>query len=97
MLFAFAFCPYSGVLFFGVLVPLTFKSIGGLLLPPIFALGTGPPVIIFSFLIAFNLQTVSKTFRIVQKIEKWLRYGVASVFIITRIYYLQFLIRYLLR
>jgi len=41
MLFAFAFCPYSGVLFFGVLIPLVLKSSSGLILPAVFALGTG--------------------------------------------------------
>jgi len=96
MLFAFAFCPYSGVLFFGVLTPLVFKSASGLLLPPIFALGTGLPVIIFSILIAFSLKAVSKTFKTVQKIEKWLRYIVASIFILTGVYYLQFLVKYLI-
>src|SRR3989339_1116023 len=76
MLFAFAFCPYSGVLFFGVLIPLVLKSTGGLLLPPLFAIGTGLPVIIFSILIAFSMQAVGKAFNAIQKIEKWLRYGV---------------------
>jgi cytochrome c biogenesis protein CcdA len=92
VLFALAFCPYSGVLFFGVLIPLVLQSTGGLILPPFFALGTGLPVIIFSILIAFSMQAVGKAFNIVQKIEKWLRYGVASIFILTGIYYLQFLI-----
>ncbi len=96
MLFAFAFCPYSGVLFFGVLIPMVLQSASGLFLPPLFALGTGLPVIIFAFLIAFSMQAVSKTFNAVQKIEKWLRYGVASIFVIAGIYYLQFLIKYLL-
>jgi cytochrome c-type biogenesis protein len=96
MLFAFAFCPYSGVLFFGVLIPLVLQSTGGLLLPPLFAIGTGLPVIIFSFLIAFSMQAVGKAFQMVQKIEKWLRYGVASIFILTGIYYLQFLIKFLI-
>ncbi len=94
MLFAFAFCPYSGVLFFGVLMPLVIKSSSGLLLPPIFALGTGLPVIIFSILIAFSMQAVSSAFKITQKIEKWLRYGVALVFVLAGVYYLQFLIKY---
>lgn len=94
MLFAFAFCPYSGVLFFGVLIPMVVESAGGLLLPPLFALGTGLPVIIFAILIAFSMQAVSKAFSAVQKIEKWLRYGVASVFMIAGIYYLQYLIKY---
>ena len=58
MLFALAFCPYSGVLFFGALIPLVLKSTESLLLPPIFALGTGLPVIIFSFIIAFAVQVI---------------------------------------
>jgi len=96
MLFAFAFCPYSGVLFFGVLIPLVLKSTGGLLLPPLFAIGTGLPVIIFSILIAFSMQAVGKAFNAIQKIEKWLRYGVASVFVLTGAYYLQYLFKYLI-
>lgn len=96
MLFALAFCPYSGVLFFGVLIPLIINSNGGLVFPLIFALGTGLPVIIFSFIIAFSIQTLGKAFNIVQKIEKWLRYGVASIFVLTGIYYTQFLIKYIL-
>ena len=94
MLFAFAFCPYSGVLFFGVLIPLVLKSTAGLLLPPLFAIGTGLPVIIFSILIAFSMQAVGKAFNAIQKIEKWLRYGVASVFVLTGVYYTQYLIKY---
>ena len=96
MLFAFAFCPYSGVLFFGLLIPLVVKSSSGLILPIIFALGTGLPVIIFSFIIAYSIQTVGKAFNIIHKIEKWLRYGVASIFILTGIYYTQYLIKYLI-
>jgi len=38
MVFALAFCPYSGVLFFGFLVPMTISSAKGLYLPAIFAL-----------------------------------------------------------
>ena len=96
MLFALAFCPYSGVLFFGVLTPLILKSSEGLLLPPIFALGTGLPVIIFSFLIAFSIQRISQAFWVVQKIEKATRYIVASTFIIVGIYYTRYLLEYVL-
>ena len=96
MLFAFAFCPYSGVLFFGVLIPLMLKSVSGLLLPAVFALGTGLPVILFSFLIAYSMKTVSYAFQSVQKIEKWLRFGVATIFILTGLYYTQYLVRFIL-
>jgi len=94
-LFALTFCPYSGVLFFGVLVPLVLKSTEALLLPPIFALGTGLPVIIFSFIVAFSIKHLSKTFTVVAKIEKMMRFIVASIFMVTGIYYLQFLIKFL--
>jgi len=96
MLFALAFCPYSGVLFFGALIPLVLKSTEGLLLPPIFAFGTGLPVIIFSFLIAFSMQKLSQAFRVVQKVEKIMRYAVATIFLVMGIYYTQYLIKYLI-
>ncbi len=95
MLFALAFCPYSGVLFFGVLIPLVLKSTESLLLPPIFALGTGLPVILFSFLIAFSMQKLGRVFQIMQKVEKVMRYSVATIFLLAGTYYLQFLIKYL--
>lgn len=96
MLFALAFCPYSGVLFFGVLIPLVLRSTGGLLLPPLFALGTGLPVILFSFVIAFAIQKLSQVFQIMQKIEKIMRYSVATIFVLAGIYYMQYLIKFLI-
>ena len=94
-LFALAFCPYSGVLFFGVLVPLVLSSSEALLLPPLFAFGTGLPVIIFSFLIAFSMQKVGQAFSVVQKIEKISRKAVATVFLLAGIYYFQFIFKFL--
>jgi cytochrome c biogenesis protein CcdA len=96
VLFALAFCPYSGVLFFGALIPLVLKSTGGLILPPIFALGTGLPVILFSFVIAFAVQKLGQVFQVMQKIEKIMRYSVATIFVMAGIYYLQFLVKYLI-
>lgn len=96
IIFALAFCPYSGVLFFGMLIPLVLKSKEALLLPPLFALGTGLPVIFFSFVIAFSIKHLSKIFSVVSKVEKVSRYLVASIFILVGIYYLQYLVQYLL-
>ena len=96
MLFALAFCPYSGVLFFGVLIPLVLKSTDSLLLPPIFALGTGLPVILFSFLIAFSIQKLGQVFQIMQKIEKIMRYSVAIIFLFAGAYYTQYLVKFLI-
>ena len=94
VLFALAFCPYSGVLFFGILIPLILSTAEGLLLPPMFALGTGLPVIVFSFLIAFSMRKVSRAFKAVQKAERVMRYLVASVFMITGLYYLYILLKF---
>lgn len=96
-LFALAFCPYSGVLFFGVLIPLVLRSTEALLLPPLFGLGTGLPVIVFSFLIAFSVKKVSQAFSVVQRVEGVSRKVVASIFILTGVYYLQFLVKFLLK
>jgi cytochrome c-type biogenesis protein len=95
VIFSLAFCPYSGVLFFSVLVPLVIKSAEGLVLPLVFALGTGLPVIVFSILLAFSVEKVGKMFNVLQRIEKVMRYGIATVFILSGIYYLQFLVKYL--
>ena len=89
ILFALAFCPYSGVLFFGVLIPMVLKSKESLLLPPLFALGTGLPVIIFSFLIAFSAKKIGKVFSKVSQVEKIIRKITAIIFIMVGIYYLK--------
>lgn len=96
VLFALAFCPYSGVLFFGMLVPLVLSSTESLFLPPLFALGTGLPVIIFSIILAFSVEKVGKMYNAMGKIEKVMRYGVATIFMITGIYYLQYLVKFII-
>lgn len=95
MLFALAFCPSSGVLFFGALIPLILRTSEGLLLAPIFALGTGLPVVLFSFLLTSSLQRVGQAFQAAQKLEKVMRYGAAVIFIGAGLYYTQFLVQYL--
>ncbi len=96
VLFALAFCPYSGVLFFGMLVPLVLSSTESLLLPPLFALGTGLPVIIFSIVLAFSVEKVGKMYNAMGKIEKVMRYGVATIFLLAGAYYTQYLVKFLI-
>ena len=96
ILFALAFCPYSGVLFFGMLIPLVLSSGESLMLPPLFALGTGLPVIIFSIILAFSVEKVGKMYNAMSKIEKIMRYGVATIFLLAGIYYLKYLVKYLI-
>lgn len=88
VVFALAFCPYGGVLYFGVLIPMTIASPSGLLLPPVFAFATGLPVIIVAWLLAYSVSNVGKFYNNMKSFEKWVRYIVAVIFIITGIYYL---------
>jgi cytochrome c biogenesis protein CcdA len=92
MLFALAFCPYSGVLFFGALIPLIIKSSSGLAMPILFAIGTGLPVIIFSFFLSFSAQKIGNAFKVMGKIELVMRYLIATVFLISGLYYLKYLL-----
>jgi len=88
MVFALAFCPYSGVLYFGILIPMTLASAKGLYLPVVFALGTGIPVIIFAWLIAYMVSGVGKFYDRLKIFEKWFRRVIAIVFIGVGIYYI---------
>ena len=87
IVFALAFCPYSGVLYFGILIPMTVASASGLYLPVIFAIGTGIPVIIFAWLIAYTLNEVGSFYNKIKVFEKWFRRIVAVIFMGVGIYY----------
>ncbi len=95
ILFALAFCPYSGVLFFALLVPLILSTSDPIILPLVFSLGTGLPVIIFAFLIAYSLNRLARAFKAIQKVEKVMRFIVALMFLLAGIYYSQYLIKYI--
>jgi cytochrome c-type biogenesis protein len=88
MVFAMAFCPYSGVLFFGMLVPLTISSASGLYLPILFAIATGIPVIIVAWVLAYAVSGIGKVYNKIKSIEFWFRRVIAVLFIIVGIYYL---------
>ena len=87
IVFALAFCPYSGALFFGMLIPMTITSVDGLYLPIIFAFGTGLPVILFTYLLAFTAGKIGVFYNRITKIEKIMRTVAGIVFIITGLYY----------
>jgi len=89
LVFALAFCPYSGALFFGMLIPMTISSVDGLYLPIIFAFGTGLPVVLFTYLLAFATSSVSAFYNRITKIEKIMRVVAGVVFIIIGLYYVS--------
>jgi len=87
LLFALAFCPYSGMLYFGMLIPITIASPSGLYLPVIFATATGLPVIIMAWLLAFTVRGVGNFYQKLKTFELWFRRAVAVIFILVGIYY----------
>jgi len=87
IVFALAFCPYSGVLYFGMLIPMTISSASGLYLPIIFAIATGIPVIIFAWILAFSVGKVGTVYNKVKTFEIWFRRVIAVLFIGVGIYY----------
>ena len=86
IVFALAFCPYSGVLYFGMLIPMTISSASGLLLPVSFAIATGIPVIIFAWLIAFSVGSIGNLYNKIKVFETWFRRVIAILFIGVGIY-----------
>jgi cytochrome c-type biogenesis protein len=88
LVFALAFCPYSGVLYFGMLVPLTISSAAGLYLPVIFAVATGIPVIIISWVLAYTVSGIGGVYNKIKIFELWFRRVIAVVFIIVGLYYI---------
>jgi cytochrome c biogenesis protein CcdA len=88
MVFALAFCPYSGVLYFAILIPMTVASANGLYLPVLFAVATGLPVILFSWLLAFAVGNIGKLYNQIKTFELWFRRVVSIIFIGVGVYYI---------
>lgn len=88
VVFALAFCPYSGVLYFGMLIPMTVTSASGLYLPLIFAIATGIPVILFAWILAYTVSGIGSAYQQVKRFEFWFRRIIAVVFIFVGIYYI---------
>jgi cytochrome c-type biogenesis protein len=87
MIFALAFCPYSGVLYFAMLIPMTVASASGLYLPFVFAIATGLPVILFAWMLAYAVGSVGKLYTGIKTFEVWFRRIVAVLFIGVGLYY----------
>lgn len=87
VIFALAFCPYSGVLYFGGLIPLSVSAAGGFTLPVFFAIATGLPVIIFAFILAFSIAGIGSLYNRIKIFEFWFRRVVAIIFILVGVYY----------
>ena len=70
LIFSLAFCPTLFWLFFGIIVPLSFKSYFGILYPPIFALGTLMPMVLMLLLIFIGKTNLKSNIKLFNKVQK---------------------------
>ena len=87
ILFALSFCPVSAALFFGSLLPVAIKQQSGILLPAVYGIATGSPVLAFAVLIALGAHKVGRAYNRLVAFERWARWITGSLFIVVGIYY----------
>ena len=81
VLLAMAFCPTSGMFYFGMLIPMSATATMGYLLPIVFAVSTALPVLIVAWLLAFSMQKVGRFYNRLKCIERWAIIIVGILFI----------------
>jgi cytochrome c biogenesis protein CcdA len=86
-IFALAFCPISAALYFGSLIPLAINSKSGIVLPFIYGVGTGLPVLVFAVAIALGVTSLSHWFNRITRLEYYTRKITGVVFILVGLYY----------
>ena len=87
VIFALSFCPTSAALFFGALLPLAIKNDLTLILPGIFGVASGLPVIIFAFILAGSIGVVGRIYNRITRIEQYLHYLTGLLFLALGVYF----------
>lgn len=87
ILFAMAFCPTSGVFYFGMLIPMSATVSAGYLLPALFAIATSLPVLAIAWILAFSMRHIGSFYGKIKTIQKWLNLIVGSIITAIGIYY----------
>lgn len=86
VLFALSFCPVSAGLFFGALIPLAVNAHSRVVLPAVYGLGTGLPVVVFAVILVLGAQGIGRAFSVLTKIERAVRPVTGGVFILAGLY-----------
>jgi cytochrome c biogenesis protein CcdA len=87
VLFALAFCPTSGVFYFGMLIPMSASTTMGYMLPIFFAAATAMPVLVVAWILAFSAGQIGTVYGRMQTMQKLLNIAVGVLFIAIGIYY----------
>jgi cytochrome c biogenesis protein CcdA len=86
ILFALSFCPVSAGLFFGGLIPLAISTHSHIVLPAVYGVGTGLPVVLFAVLLALGARGVARAFHVLTGFERVARVSTGVIFIGAGVY-----------
>lgn len=86
LVFALSFCPVSAALYFGSLLPLAVRTESTLLVPAVYGLGTGLPVLAFAGLLALSANRVGAAFNRLSQAEWWARQATGAVLLLIGFY-----------
>ena len=80
--FAIAFCPHRLMYFFTMIeMSVSLESAWTWVMPVVFGLGTGLPIMILAWLISYSAVNTEVLTKKVQSFEKWFRYACAVLFL----------------
>lgn len=80
--FAFTFCPTLFWLFFGLTIPLSITSQGGLIFPGVFALGTTLPLLFFAGLLSGGANNLRLIVQRAKRFDVWAQRMVGVIFVL---------------
>ncbi|MHB9093339.1 MAG: urease accessory protein UreH domain-containing protein [Eubacteriales bacterium] len=84
--FSLAFCPTLYLLFFGITLPLSIKTPGGIFFPGIFAIGTSLPLILFVIVFTIGSDLLASKFMAkMKRANKYMKIIAGFIFIISGI------------
>ena len=84
---ALAFCPSSAAIYFGRVIPISIEHESVLLIPCVYGIATGLPVIGVSFMIAFGANRIGAVYAALSNIEVWARRITGILFLLVGIYF----------
>jgi cytochrome c-type biogenesis protein len=88
VLFSLSFCPISIVIFFGLLVPLSYRTGDPFLIPAVFAVAATLPVLIASLVLVASARHFGRTLTLLQDVNVWIQRVTGVVFIAAGLYYI---------
>jgi threonine/homoserine/homoserine lactone efflux protein len=86
--FSLSFCPINIVIFFGLLVPLAYRSGDALGIPAIFALASTLPVLIASLVLVTSARHLGRMLTLLQDVNLWMQRVTGVVFLAAGVYYI---------